>query len=120
MAIWSPVENAEHSTQQEHGNTEDPYAVAVMNDGGMCLGSYPKLAGFLLEKMCKITGRRQRSALLQGGMEIPCVPLCLHLQGEEETCGQLKSLMKKKDIEPLKQKNIGHHQNQKLVLRVVN
>ena len=36
-AVWTPVVNSEHPTQQEHGNPEDNYAVAIMN-GGVTVG----------------------------------------------------------------------------------
>ncbi len=32
QAVWTPVLNAEYSTNQEHGNAEDQYAVAVTNN----------------------------------------------------------------------------------------
>ena len=71
--------NAEHSTQQEHGNTEDQYAVTIISND--VVGHVPKELSqtfwFFIESggeiSCKITGRRQRSRLLQGGMEIPCI-----------------------------------------------
>ena len=76
-AIWTPVLNAEHSAQQEHGNTEDQYAVAIINNAGV-VGHVPKELSqtfwFFIERggeiSCRITGRRLRSPLLQGGMEI--------------------------------------------------
>ena len=37
QAVWTPVVNSEHVTQQEHGNTEDNYAVAILN-GGVVVG----------------------------------------------------------------------------------
>ena len=40
-AIWTPVLNAKHSTQQEHGNTEDQYAVAIINNDDV-VGHVPK------------------------------------------------------------------------------
>ena len=105
MAIWSPVMNAEHSTQQEHDNTEDSYAVSVMNDG-ITVGHVPRelsqtfwiYIGRGGEVICKVTGRRQRSVLLQGGMEIPCVYI---FRGKKKLVDKLKSIMKKMDIELL-------------------
>ena len=74
MAIWSPVMNAEHSTQQEY---DDLYAVAVMNDGVTVEHVSKELSQtfwFFIERggeiICKVRRRRQRSV---GGMEIPCV-----------------------------------------------
>ena len=37
-AVWTPVVNFEHSTQQEHSNSEDNYAVAIMNGEAVGLG----------------------------------------------------------------------------------
>ena len=33
--MWTPVVNFEHSTQQKYGNSEDNYAVSVMNGGAI-------------------------------------------------------------------------------------
>ena len=103
--VWSPVVNAKHSTQQEHGNTEDQYAVAVMN-GGIVVGHVPRelsqTCWFFIarggEISCKVTGRRQRSALMQGGMEIPCI---YTLRGKKKLVDKLKIIIKNMYIEPL-------------------
>ena len=79
-AIWTPVLNTEHSTQQEHGNTEDQYAVSIINNDvvvGHVLKELSQTFWLFIERggeiSCKLTGRRLRSPLLQGGMEIPCI-----------------------------------------------
>ena len=80
QTVWTPTINAEHATLQEHGNPEDNYAVAVMN-GDVIVGHVPRELSqtfwFFSERggevSCKITGRRQRSMLLVGGLEVPCI-----------------------------------------------
>ena len=47
-AVWTPVVNSEHSTQQEHGNSEDNYAVAIMNGEAVGLGLVVSLEALLL------------------------------------------------------------------------
>ena len=104
-AIWTPVLNAEHSTQQEHGNTEDQYAVAIINND-VVVGHVPKELSqtfwFFIERggeiSCKTTGRRQRSPLLQGGMEIPCI---YTLRGKKKLVGKLRLLLKSMDMKLL-------------------
>ncbi len=80
QAVWTPVLNAEYSTNQEHENAEDQYAVAVINNDQV-VGHVPRELSqtfwYFIERegeiICKVTGRRQRSVLLQGGMEILCI-----------------------------------------------
>ena len=71
-----------HTTEREHGNPEDQYAVAVMKTGIGVVGHIPReisktcwmfLARDGTEILCRITGNRQRSVLLEGGLEIPCI-----------------------------------------------
>ena len=81
--IWTPTVNEEHPTQREHGNTEDQYAVAITKNG-VIIGHVPRELSrtFVAREgqiSCKVTGQRQRSVLLQGRMEIPCI------QREEKT-----------------------------------
>lgn len=66
-------------TQQEHGNPEDRYAVAVLKSNAV-VGHVPreisKICWMFIDRggsiSCTVTGRRQRSILLEGGLEIPC------------------------------------------------
>ena len=70
----------EISTEREHGNPEDAFAVAVMKSG-TTVGHVPREISktcwhFIAhdgEISCKVTGRRQRSILLEGGLEVPCI-----------------------------------------------
>lgn len=102
--IWTPVVNTEHSTQQEHGNTEDQYAVAITNNNDV-VGHLPRELSQMFwfikrggEISCKITAvRRQRSPLLQGGMEIPCI---YTLRGKK-TGGQTQAIVDNMNIKPL-------------------
>ena len=74
-AILTPVWNVEHSTQQEHVNREDQYAVAIINND-VVVGHLPRELSQTFEEArfpAKIIGRGQMSPLLQGGMEIPCI-----------------------------------------------
>ena len=104
-AIWTPVSNAEHSTQQEHGNTEDQYAVAIINND-VVVRHVPKELSqtfwFFIERggeiSCRIIGRRQMSPLLQGGMEIPCI---YTFRGKKKLVGKLRLLLKSMDMELL-------------------
>ena len=41
QAVWTPVLHAEHPLQQEHDNSEDQYAVAVINSGQV-VGHVPR------------------------------------------------------------------------------
>ena len=80
QAIWTPTVGEVLATQREHGNPEDAYAVAVTTESGTTVGHIPreisKIAWHFIghdgEITCRITGRRQRSVLLEGGLEVPC------------------------------------------------
>lgn len=53
--------NAEHQTEQEHGNVEDPFAVAILKDG-VVVGHVPRELSqtcwyFIGRILCKITGK---------------------------------------------------------------
>lgn len=79
-AIWTPTIGEELSTDREHGNPADQYAVAVQKSG-TTVGHIPReiskttwhFIGHDGEISCRVTGRRQRSILLEGGLEIPCI-----------------------------------------------
>lgn len=78
--VWTPVVGEELSTQQEHGNPEDLYAVAIIKSD-TTVGHIPREISKTCfhfinhdgEINCKITGGKQRSVLLEGGLEVPCV-----------------------------------------------
>ena len=80
QAIWTPTIGEELSTDREHGNPADPFAVAVQKSG-TTVGHIPReisktswhFIGHDGEISCRVTGRRQRSILLEGGLEIPCI-----------------------------------------------
>ena len=100
--IWSPVLNEILQTQQEHGNPEDCYAVSILK-GGVIVGHVPRelssICWYFIERdgeiSCKITGQRQRSPLLQGGMEIPCT---YTFRGKNKIIMKLKVIMNDLDV----------------------
>ena len=71
--IWTPVL---YPTQQEHGNP----TVSILKDD-LIVGHIPQELSRICwhfiardgEIICKITGQRQKSALLRGGLEILCM-----------------------------------------------
>ena len=97
---WTPYLDEVLQTWQEHGNSEDRYAVAVGNEaegstGLLSVGHVPrelsKVCWYFIgrggEIGCRITASRRRSPLPQGGLEVPCI---------------YKFIGKKKDIEKLR------------------
>lgn len=96
--IWSPVVGEELSTQQEPDNPEDCYAVAVMRSGSI-IGHIPREISktcfhFIShdgEIGCKITGTRQRSLLLEGGLEVPCV---YTFKGKKKLVDKITTILK--------------------------
>ena len=69
--------NEVHPTQKEHGNPEDRYAVSILKDDLIVVHIPKELSRICWhfiardgEITCMITGQRQRSALLQDGLEI--------------------------------------------------
>ena len=77
---WIPTLDKELTCQRECGNTEDPYAVAVLKDD-VVVGHIPRkistMCSMFLRRrgtiMCTVTGHKRYSAdLVQGGMEVPC------------------------------------------------
>ena len=103
--IWTPVLNEQLKTIQEHGNSEDQFAVAVYKEvtpgpgvtsATSIIGHLPREISRLCwcflehdgEILCTITNAsKRRSPLEQGGLEIPC---------------RLKFIGKKKNIKKLK------------------
>ena len=102
-SIWTPVVNVVHPTQQERGNVEGRYAVSVMKDATI-VGHVPreisKTCWYFIERggeiLCKIIGQRQRSLLLQGGLEIPCIYI---FQGRKKLIDKLIIIMKDMNID---------------------
>ena len=87
-AIWVPVLDEVLQAKQEFDNEEDQYAVAVVKTTPSTTGrpdevtvghvprSISRMCWYFIqhdgEITCKVTGRRRRSDLPQGGMEVPC------------------------------------------------
>ena len=102
-SIWTPVVNAVHPTQLEHGNPEDRYAVSVMKDTTI-VGHVPReisrTCWYFIERegeiLCTIIGQRQRSVLLQGGLEIPCI---YTFRGKKKLINKLKIIMKNMNLD---------------------
>ena len=103
QSIWVPVLNEQLGTYQEHGNTEDLFAVAVCKEdtagsGGLKVGHVPReiarLCWYFLEHdgeiVCTVTGTRRRSPLVQGGLEIPCK---LKFVGKRKHIKKLKKML---------------------------
>ena len=77
--IWNPVLGEELTTQREHGNPEDAFAVKIKK-GDETVGHIGKE----LSKICwlflhdgsivaEVTScSKRRSPIVQGGLEIPC------------------------------------------------
>ena len=77
-SVWIPVLGEQLGTQQEYGNPEDRYVVSVVNSS-RTVGHMPREISNICWKFvdrggeihCVVTGPKQRSALMQGGLEIP-------------------------------------------------
>ena len=76
------VSYEELPTQQEHSNPEDHYAVAIAkppmrNTVGHVPKEISRICWHFIGRggtiTCVVTGRRQRSFLPEGGLEIPCI-----------------------------------------------
>jgi hypothetical protein len=80
--VWLPHLGQHLKADRERGNAEDRFAIAVRENGDdkPVIGHLPRelskvlwyflIHGGVVE--CEVTGRRQRSPLEQGGLEIPC------------------------------------------------
>ena len=74
--IWTPVINEILSCSQEHGNSEDRFAVSVIKDGDI-VGHVPReishVVWYFIEHDgivdCRVTGRRKHGK----GLEVPCI-----------------------------------------------
>ena len=94
-SIWEAEADELLSTLQDRGNVHDRFAVAVKKEGLM-VGHLPrevsKLCWFFIRRggtiTCRVTGRRRRSRLEQGGLEIPCD---LTFEGPLKLLKQLKN-----------------------------
>ena len=102
-SIWTPALGEKLSTDQERGNPEDRYAVSVLKSSTI-VGHVPreisKLCWMFISReghiYCTVSGGRQRSALEQGGLEIPCVyKFC----GKKRLVDKLTSIMQERKYE---------------------
>ena len=79
--VWNPEMNERLSTEIETGNPHDRYAVAVVSEEHGTVGHIPKK----ISRLCcsflsrggvvqvRVLGRRKRSDLPQGGLDVPCM-----------------------------------------------
>ena len=85
--VWAPVLHEQLYSSQDHGNTRDQFAVALVKTSTgstgppVTVGHVPKeisrICWYFIqhdgEITCEVTGvDKRRSPLVQGGMEIPC------------------------------------------------
>ena len=108
--VWVPHVGQHLSGEREDGNMEDRFAVAFVqhrlknnedSDARTMAGHLPRelsqiLWYFLLhggEIDCEVTGRKQRSPLIQGGLEIPC---CVTHRGKKKLVAKAKEVLEKK------------------------
>lgn len=96
-AVWTPVLNEELTTAQEPSNPEDKYAVSIVKNDTV-VGHIPrelsKTCWYFIQRdgeiLCTVTGNRQRSNLMEGGLEIPCI---YTFRGKKKLVDKLKSIM---------------------------
>ena len=76
FAVWSPLASEQLMTAQEPHNPEDKYAVSVIKND-TTVGQLSKTCWHFLQRdgeiLCTVTGSSQRSNLMEGGLEIPCI-----------------------------------------------
>lgn len=97
--VWDPVIGEELPAEREGGNPHDRHAVCVKREGRV-VGHIPrqlsKFAWYFLRRggsiVVEVTGRRRRSPLEQGGLEIPCL---IKFTGKEKLVDNLRKLVKK-------------------------
>ena len=78
--IWSPVLGESLTTEMEEDNQHDHFAVAVCHHIHGVVGHLPRnisrLCVSFLDRggtiIVTVTGKRVRSELLQGGLDVPC------------------------------------------------
>ncbi len=79
--VWTPVVNEMLSTEIEGGNPHDGYAVAVISESLGTVGHVPRNISRLCHSFLsrngiievRVLGRRKRSDLPQGGLDVPCM-----------------------------------------------
>ena len=78
--IWSPTIGESLTTAREPDNIHDKHAVSVLDDTLCVVGHVPQEISrecFYFIKMggaiaVEVTGKRERSTLAQGGLDVPC------------------------------------------------
>ena len=108
--VWVPHVGQRLSGEREDGKMEGRFAVAVVqhrlgndedSNARTTARHLPRELSqivwyFLLhggEIDCEVTGRKQRSPLVQGGLEIPC---CVTLRGKKKLVAEAKEVLEKK------------------------
>ena len=102
MNNWTPVSGQILQVDREGDNIHYPFAVAT-SYGGSVVGHLPiefsKLAWHFLQHggriVCKITGRRKRSSVLNKGLVIPCT---YTFSGKPAMVKKLVKMMEQKKI----------------------
>ena len=101
---WTPNIGEHLQAEREHDNSEDRFAVAVVKtgEGGsqIVVGHIPRELSCLLPHFlahggdisCEVKGRRRRSQLSQGGLEIPCY---VTLRGKKKLVAKAQTLVSK-------------------------
>ena len=77
--IWNARIGEQLQSTREDGNSEDKFAIALTKDD-VTIGHVPREQSRILwhflshggKLTAEVSGRRRRSPLLQGGLEIPC------------------------------------------------
>ena len=99
--VWTPTVGEELICKREVGNLVDRYAVGVykqVNDA--LVGHLPRSISLLCSLflrhggniICRVTGRRRRSDLPQGGLDVPCL---LIFKGKKEDIEKLRQQVMK-------------------------
>ena len=79
--VWTPEINEMLRTQTETANSHDRYAVAVLSEELGTVGHIPRTISRLCHSFLtrggvlqvQVLGRRKRSDLPQGGLDVPCM-----------------------------------------------
>ena len=110
--IWTPFVEETLACEQESGNPNDPYAVAIKK-GSEVVGNVPRKSSavcslFLLlggTIACEITDnqRHYSSDLPQGGLEIPCKYI---FQGDTKSVAKVRKLIQ--SVPPV---NVNHNRS---------
>ena len=105
QTIWTPIIHEQLTTNQDHGNAEDQFAVAVCKvdsttapPSNVTVGHVPReisrICWYFIEHdgeiLCTVTGSKRRSRLVQGGLEIPCK---LRFIGKRKHIKKVKKLL---------------------------